>query len=41
MRGMLEDEATMKKKQMMKELQEYNQRLADEKKQREAAWRQN
>jgi hypothetical protein len=41
MRGMLEDEATMKKKQMMKELQEYNQRLAEEKRQREAAWRHN
>lgn len=39
MRGMLEDESTMKKKQMMKELQEYNQRLAEEKRQREAAWR--
>jgi len=41
MRGMLEDEATMRKKQMMKELQEYNQRLADEKRNRENNWRQN
>ena len=41
MRGMLEDEATHKKKNMMKELQQYNQRLAEEKRQREAAWRKN
>lgn len=41
MRGMLEDEATMKKKQMMKDLQDYNKRLADEKRQRESNWRNN
>lgn len=41
MRGMLEDESTMKKKQMMKDLQDYNKRLAEEKRQREQAWRQN
>ena len=39
MRGMLEDEATMKKNQMMKEMQEYNKQLALQKKQREAAWK--
>jgi hypothetical protein len=39
MRGMLEDEATTRKKQMLKEMQEYNQRLADEKKARENAWK--
>ena len=35
MRGMLEDEATQKKAQMMKEMQEENKRLALEKKRRE------
>ena len=35
MRGMLEDEMSMRKKQQLKELQEYNQRLAAEKKARE------
>jgi len=39
MRGMLEDEATMKKKQMMKDMQDYNKRLAEEKRQRESNWR--
>ena len=38
-RGMLEDEATAKKNQMMKEMQEYNQMLALEKKRKEQAWR--
>ena len=39
MRGMLEDEATQKKAQMMKEMQEENKRLALEKKRREQSWR--
>ena len=39
MRGMLEDEATQKKTQMMKEMQEENKRLALEKKRREQGWR--
>ena len=39
MRGMLEDEATQKKAQMMKEMQEENKRLALEKKRREQGWR--
>ena len=38
MRGMLEDEATQKKAQMQKEMQEENKRLALEKKRREQAW---
>lgn len=38
-RGMLEDEATKKKNQMMKEMQEYNQMLALEKRRKEQAWR--
>ena len=41
MRGMLEDDATTRKKQMMKELQETNQRLAQEKKDRETKWKDN
>lgn len=36
---MLEDEATIKKQAMIKELQQYNQRLADEKKARENVWK--
>lgn len=39
MRGMLEDEMTMKKQQQLRDLKAYNQRLADEKKQRESNWR--
>ena len=39
MRGMLEDEATMKKNQMMKEMQEENKRLALQKKRNEQAWK--
>ena len=39
MRGMLEDEASQKKAQMMKEMQEENKRLALEKKRREGGWR--
>ena len=39
MRGMLEDEATQKKAQMMKEMQEENKRLALEKKRREQSWK--
>merc|ERR1711871_1684307 len=39
MRGMLEDEMTDKRNQMMKEMQAENKRLALEKKQREAAWK--
>ena len=38
MRGMLEDEATMKKAQMMKEMQEENKRISQAKKDRENAW---
>ena len=41
MRGMLEDEATMKKQAMMKEMQAYNKKLAQEKKAREAGWKNN
>lgn len=40
MRGIMEDENTMKRQQAYKELQEYNKRLALEKRQREEAWRQ-
>lgn len=39
MRAALEDEATAKKKQMMKELQAYNQDLAQQKRDRESKWR--
>ena len=38
MRGMLEDENTMKRQQALKELQAYNKRLALEKRQREESW---
>lgn len=38
MRGLLEDEMTAKKNQQLKELQAYNQQLADEKRAREKAW---
>lgn len=39
MRGMLEDEATIKKNNMLKEMQAENQRLAQEKRDREQRWR--
>ena len=39
MRGLLEDENTDKRNKMMKEMQEENQRLAREKRDREAKWR--
>ena len=39
MRAILEDEQEMRKKQQLKELQEYNQRLADQKRERESNWR--
>lgn len=39
MRGMLEDEATQKKNNMMKEMQAYNKQLALEKKRREQGWK--
>ena len=39
MRGLLEDEATMKKNAMMKAMQEENKRMALEKRQREQAWK--
>ena len=39
MRGMLEDEATQKKNQMMKEMQEENKRLALQKKRNEQGWK--
>lgn len=41
MRGMLEDENTQKRNNMMKQLQEENKRLAQEKKDRENQWKQN
>jgi hypothetical protein len=41
MRGMLEDEATLKKKQMMKDMQAENRRLAQEKRDRESNWSKN
>lgn len=40
MRGMLEDENAQKRARMMKELQEENKRLAQQKRDKEAAWRQ-
>ena len=40
-RGMLEDEATQKKAQMMKEMQAYNKNLALQKKANEQNWRDN
>ena len=39
MRGMMEDEMTQKRANMMKELQEENKRLAREKRDRENSWR--
>jgi hypothetical protein len=39
MRGMLEDEMSNKRAQMMKELQEENKRLAREKRDRENQWK--
>ena len=41
MRGMLEDENTMKRQQMMKQMQEENKRLAQEKRDRENNWKNN
>lgn len=41
MRGMLEDEMSSKKNNQLKELQAYNKRQADEKKQRENNWKNN
>lgn len=38
---MLEDENTMKRQNMMKQMQEENKRLAREKKDRENAWKNN
>jgi len=38
MRGMLEDESTMRKNQQLKDMQAYNQDLANQKKARENAW---
>ena len=40
MRGMLEDEMNAKRANMMKEMQEENKRLAQQKRDRESAWRQ-
>ena len=40
MRGMLEDENTMRKQDQLKALQEENKRLAQQKRDREAAWKQ-
>ncbi len=39
MRGMLEDEATMKKAAMMKAMQDENKRLAQAKRDRENQWK--
>ena len=39
MRGMVEDHATAKKAAMMKEMQEENKRLAQQKRDRETAWK--
>ena len=41
MRAILEDEQTMRKKQQLKELQEFNQKQAEEKRLRESEWRKN
>ena len=38
---MLEDEMTMKRKNMMKEMQEENKRLAQQKRDNEDAWKKN
>lgn len=38
-RGMMEDDVTMRKNQQLKEMQDYNKRLADEKRAREQKWR--
>ena len=38
MRQILEDEATLRKKNMVKEMQQYNQMLAQEKRDRESKW---
>ena len=40
MRGIMEDENTIKRQQAYKELQAYNQRLALEKRMREESWKQ-
>ena len=39
MRGMLEDEMSNKRANMMKEMQEENKRLAKEKRDRESGWK--
>ena len=39
MRGMLEDEMNAKRANMMKEMQEENKRLAQQKRDRESAWK--
>jgi cytochrome c556 len=39
MRGMLEDENTAKRQQMMKQMQEENKRLAQEKRDKERSWK--
>eukprot|EP00350_Pseudokeronopsis_sp_OXSARD2_P001586 CAMPEP_0170540392 /NCGR_PEP_ID=MMETSP0211-20121228/392_1 /TAXON_ID=311385 /ORGANISM="Pseudokeronopsis sp., Strain OXSARD2" /LENGTH=57 /DNA_ID=CAMNT_0010842777 /DNA_START=202 /DNA_END=372 /DNA_ORIENTATION=+ len=39
MRGMLEDENNQKRAMMMKQMQEENKRLAQEKKDKEKAWK--
>ena len=39
MRGMLEDEATAKKAAYMKQVQEENKRMAQQKRDRERAWK--
>lgn len=39
MRGLLEDEMTMKKNQQLKEMQAYNKMLAQQKRDREKNWR--
>ena len=41
MRGLLEDEMTSKKNQQLKEMQAYNQDLAEQKKARESDWSNN
>ena len=40
MRGMLEDENNMKRSTMMKQMQEENKRLAQDKKDKETSWKQ-
>ena len=38
MRQILEDEAALRKRNMVKEMQQYNQMLAQEKRDRESKW---